>query len=536
MGSWQSAVLNRDVPPRTTTFHVTDARHESRTSTWVVSDDLVTGAGVEESSEPRERAPDLHAINDRYEVVGELRGSATTRYFFGRRRDDHRDVLISVVDGQAHGDNNALAHLASDSQILSTHEHPNVARVIEGHWLGSNSYVLITDRANGATLHEALSANGAIPNPRIATLLQQVNAALSWARDLGVVHRGVTSESMYIDPDSGHVQVVFSLTPIPLFGLPDAGADARTIGTLAWSMLAGRPHSESAPPLREVAPNLAERVINETTALANLSNSSEAPDVERFLSVVAMGDAIREGEVEMAELKAAFLEQQRIEATRSEARARAIEAHAIELEEKLARERAAFEARQRRDEARLAREKRQFAAERAQLDQERLEFSDRLAEFKLRSSIERPADPTTLIPPLASEEAEKALVGTGGRLGWLVPVGTVGLLVAMIVFGSVFAHHRPPATQTVIYGRGRAALPVGAQQSVIPRGGFLTQSAGNVAPRIIPKPVDSTTTHTRDSVARRDSIARRDLMARRDSVKRRDTIPPDTLARPDTLR
>lgn len=488
----------------------------------------MSDTGVEERGETYGRAPDLNALADRYEVIGELRGTAATRYFFGRRRDGGRDVLISVVDGHAHGDNNALAHLASDSQILSAQSHPTVARVVEGQWLASNEYVVVAERVNGSTLHELLSAHGAIANPRIATLLQQVNAALTWARERGVVHRGVTPESMYIDPDSDRVHVVFSLTPIPLFGLPDAGSDARTIGSLAWAMLAGQERTQNAGALSDLAPNLSERVVDETNALADLAKSAEAPDVERFLSVVAMGDAIREGELEMAELQAGFMEQVRIEATRSETRAREIEAHATDLEEKLARERLEFEEYRKREEARLTSIRQQFTTELAQLEQERSEFSDRVAEFKLRTAIERPINPATVVPPLASEQAEADLVGGGSRFGWLVPVGTVALLLLLIVFGAVVARHRPPA-QTVVFGRGRAGPQARLPQSNIPRGGFLTQSSGNVAPVIKPRHVDSLETHIRDSLARRDSIARRD------SARRRDSIPPDTLFEPDTL-
>jgi hypothetical protein len=488
----------------------------------------VDDTGVEGASEQREGAIDLHALAGRYDIVGELRGSATTRYFFGRRRENRRDVLISVADGHAHGDNNALAHLASDAQILSSHSHSTVRRVIEGQWIASDAYALVSERPSGSTLHEMLTANGAIPNPRIATLLQQVNAALTWAREHGVVHRGVTPESMYVDPDSDRVQVVMSLTPIPLFGLPDAGADARTIGVLALGMLSGRPHAEDAEALRALARLQSERVVSETEALVNLPAGSEPPDVEEFLSVVAMGDAIRDGELEMAELQATFVEQQRVEATKSEARAREIEAHAMELEERLARERAEFEERRLREEEFLTSARQQFAAERAQFEQERSEFADRVAEFQLRAAIERPADPRTVIPPLASERAEADLIGTGGRFGWLIPVGTVALLVVLIVFGSVFAHHRQPA-QTVIFGRTSGTPAAEAPRATIPRGGFLNQSAGNVGLRILPRRADSVTSHVRDSTARRDSIARRD------SLRRRDSVPPDTVPRLDTL-
>jgi hypothetical protein len=110
-----------------------------------------------QTSEPVDPAPDLHLLGDRYEVVGELRGSATTRYFFGRRRADAREVLIAIVAGEAVGENNALGHLASDAQLLEANPHPTIARVIEGRWLGRDTYAVVTERLVGETLHELLS-------------------------------------------------------------------------------------------------------------------------------------------------------------------------------------------------------------------------------------------------------------------------------------------------------------------------------------------------------------------------------------------
>jgi len=508
-----------------------------------VSREIIADTEDSPPSEPAERPLDLHLLDDRYEIVGELRGGATTRYFFGHRRADGRDVLVAVVAGDAVGENNALGHLASDAQLLESNGHPSVARVLDGRWLAAGTYAVVTERVAGQTLHELVSAEGAFANPRIAFLLQDVNSALEWARRIGVVHRGVTAESVYIDPDSRRPRIVLSVTPIGIEGLPDATSDARTIGRLAWSMLAGRAHTADAPSLAELAPNLSSRVLNETTAMANLADGDPAPDVERFLSVVAMGDALREGELEMARLEAELLEQRRIEAAENEAKMRAIEERSMLLERQLADDRAAFEAKRQEEEARLTSVRQQLAAEHAQLEQERSEFSDRVAEFELRATIEQPSDLATIVPPLASERDEDELIGAGWRFGWLIPVATVALLVAMIVFGSVFAHHRGPS-QTVIFG-ARTSPAIGASQAIIPRGGFLTQSPGSIGARITPRAAadslspdsiarrasvarrDSTT--RRDSITRRDSSSRRDSLARRDSAMRRDTlVPPDT--------
>src|SRR3954469_9274184 len=100
----------------------------------------------------RQSAPDLRPLDDKYEIIAELRGGAATRYFIGRRRDDGIEVLIAVADAARGGENNALAHLASDAQILAAHQHRGILRVLEGRWMGAEAFAVVTNRPRGSTL------------------------------------------------------------------------------------------------------------------------------------------------------------------------------------------------------------------------------------------------------------------------------------------------------------------------------------------------------------------------------------------------
>src|SRR4051812_41303186 len=116
----------------------------------------------------QQSAPDLRPLDEHYQIVGELRGVPPTRYFIARRHADGSDVMIAVVDAAVGGENNALAHFASDTQLLSRETHPSIATVLEGRWLGKDAFAVVTERIRGSTLQELLSADGPFPNPRIA--------------------------------------------------------------------------------------------------------------------------------------------------------------------------------------------------------------------------------------------------------------------------------------------------------------------------------------------------------------------------------
>src|SRR4051812_12869245 len=96
-------------------------------------------------SEPR-KAPDLGALGNDYEILGELRDGDDLNTYVARTREGGEEVEIAVVRPPAGGDNNALAHFASDTQMLSTLTHPNVARVVGGRWLGKDAYAVVRER------------------------------------------------------------------------------------------------------------------------------------------------------------------------------------------------------------------------------------------------------------------------------------------------------------------------------------------------------------------------------------------------------
>src|SRR2546430_1483913 len=120
-------------------------------------------------------APTRRVLDGWYETVGELRQTPNEHHYIARRRSDGTDVMISVVSAEGGGENNALAHFASDVQILTSLHHRRVPRVIEGLWVANDSFAVVSERVHGSSLHEMLSAGERLPNPRIAVVLHEVN-------------------------------------------------------------------------------------------------------------------------------------------------------------------------------------------------------------------------------------------------------------------------------------------------------------------------------------------------------------------------
>ena len=240
-------------------------------------------------------------------MIGELRGPTGVRRFVAVRNDDHGEVLIDVIKvSDAVG--NDLAHFASDVQLRSTMSHPKVPPILEGVWLDANSYACVSERIKGDTLQERLDRGDRPGTAEVATILNDVKAVLDWARAGSIVHRGVSPDSIVIEQDTNRLLVTLTPTPIPLAGLPGEVADARTLGALAWSLFTGRRFvdDDTRPPLGELCPNLAARVVDATERILRARAGDRAPDAAAFIGIVAVGDVLKQAEVEFAALDEEF--------------------------------------------------------------------------------------------------------------------------------------------------------------------------------------------------------------------------------------
>ena len=364
-------------------------------------------------------APNLQLLEDRYEVLGELRSSARARAYMAKRRDDGSDVIISVAAAPQSGENNALNHFAADTQLLSKLSHPQMPRIVEGRWVGKDQFAVVSERHPGSTLDELLARGEKFSPPRIAAILQDVNTVLEWARSNGVVHRGVSTESLSFERDTNRVLVSLEPTPVPVEGVPDACADASTLGTLAWAMLAGKQYTDGQS-LAELRPDLAKRVVDETDTMVRCKSGGHVPDVLTYVAVVAAADALRTGELEIAEMQAQITEARRAELAQFEADQKAAADRNAELEAQLANQRTEFERKMADEEAQLVAIKAEFAAlkaseesqlsvergqfdqERQDLERERLAFEQKVAEREAELNAKHAA-----VDRLRAEEGQR---------------------------------------------------------------------------------------------------------------------------------
>lgn len=186
-----------------------------------------------------EFAPNLTKLDRNYQILTELHRDGVSRTYLARHLGLNRDVTITIVGA---GDNNdaALPHLASDARLLTAMRHPNIVPVIEGIWLDARTYAVVRARVRGSRVDQLIGKNGPIPIGRVATTIQTVHDAISWARSNGVVHRRVALSSVMFQQGNQRVVLTLELAPFIRGAIPDECDDVRTIGVLASDMMLGR--------------------------------------------------------------------------------------------------------------------------------------------------------------------------------------------------------------------------------------------------------------------------------------------------------
>jgi uncharacterized protein YecT (DUF1311 family) len=244
-------------------------------------------------------SPDLSKLDKNYQVLTELHAEGDSRTYLARHLQLNRDVVITVVRAPAPDDGNALTHFAADAKLLTTMRHPNVIPVIEGIWLDDRTFAVVRARVRGSTLDQLISAVGPVPIARVSTTIQQIHAALAWARAGGVVHRRITPHSVIFQQGNGRVLIALEPAALTNGAPPDECDDAQMLGRIASDMLSGQIDGGEEPVSGVVVPpRIVPGVARALEAVRRCDLVSAPKAVDELLAALEAG---RETESAVAE-------------------------------------------------------------------------------------------------------------------------------------------------------------------------------------------------------------------------------------------
>jgi serine/threonine protein kinase/alpha-tubulin suppressor-like RCC1 family protein len=208
-------------------------------------------------------SPGLSALEPAYEIIREIGRGGTSVVYLARERASDSEVAVKLIRAKYISDEEALGRFAREARFLERLVHPNIVRVRAVLELGDAGLAIVMSHVPGRTLKELIRAEGRLTPERTERFTRDIARALGAAHSMGIVHRDVKPENVFVDADDRPLLADFGLArsmtgdsqltmagvaigtpaympPEQIEGAPlDARGDVYSLGLVAWEMLSG---------------------------------------------------------------------------------------------------------------------------------------------------------------------------------------------------------------------------------------------------------------------------------------------------------
>jgi serine/threonine protein kinase len=145
-----------------------------------------------------------------------------------------RDVALKVLPEAFAADQERVARMHREAQMLAALNHPNIA-AIHGFEDSGETHALVLEFVDGETLADCI-ARGPIPPNEALPIAKQIAEALEAAHEQGIVHRDLKPANVKVRPD-GTVKVL----DFGLAKLIESVGSAQTAAYMSPEQAKGRP-------------------------------------------------------------------------------------------------------------------------------------------------------------------------------------------------------------------------------------------------------------------------------------------------------
>jgi serine/threonine protein kinase/alpha-tubulin suppressor-like RCC1 family protein len=212
-----------------------------------------------------ERVPTAHAaLEADYEIIREIGRGGTALVYLARERATNAEVAIKLIRARYVEDDEALARFAREARFVAQLDHPNIVPVRAVLDLGASGLALVMNHVAGRTLKQVIRDEHPISPARVEQMIRGVANGLGAAHALGIIHRDVKPENIFIDSmghallaDFGLARSMTADTQLTMAGVAigtpsymapeqidggqlDARGDIYSLGLVAWEALTGK--------------------------------------------------------------------------------------------------------------------------------------------------------------------------------------------------------------------------------------------------------------------------------------------------------
>lgn len=217
------------------------------------------------ASEPTKLANKL--LKGRYRIRGFVGMGSMARVYLAQDQQSGYPVAIKVLEDPYREDPGVRERFQREARMASMIGHPSIVQIFdEGEREEDGAPFLAMEFLAGETVASFLERQGKMPIEMAIPALQQAASALGAAHRIGIIHRDVKAENLFLIGEPGspyELKVVdFGLSKLPSSNLTAAGvvmgtpstmapeqvlsepidgrADIYALGTVAYRMLTGR--------------------------------------------------------------------------------------------------------------------------------------------------------------------------------------------------------------------------------------------------------------------------------------------------------
>jgi serine/threonine protein kinase len=149
------------------------------------------------------------ALAGRYRILGVLGQGGMGTVFDAVSERTHERVAVKVLKKEHSEKKESVARMRHEATVVGRIRHPNICNVLEfGLVPGSQRPFLVMEKLQGETLAARLERENKIPVELGVEVALQALAALDAAHAVGVIHRDMKPDNIFLGAGSGVIKVL----------------------------------------------------------------------------------------------------------------------------------------------------------------------------------------------------------------------------------------------------------------------------------------------------------------------------------------
>ena len=207
-----------------------------------------------------------------YQLVRKLGEGGMGEVYLAEHSLLKRPCALKLIKPEAGDDPVAMARFEREVQSAARLAHPNTIEIFDYGLTGDGTFYYVMEYLQGQSLSDLVRSHGPLPAGRVIYLMRQVCAGLAEAHGMGLVHRDLKPQNVFVavrggesdvskvldfglvklmrDPGAATLTSDMTISGTPMFMAPeqtvgdrslDARADIYALGAVMYHALTGQP-------------------------------------------------------------------------------------------------------------------------------------------------------------------------------------------------------------------------------------------------------------------------------------------------------